>query len=69
MRTWDKQGDGLISYEEFEDYYKVTPHPQATHFLLLLSCYATLRRAGARQTGIMNGCFLSSPSTAPLPAV
>jgi len=22
MRTWDKQGDGLITYEEFEDYYK-----------------------------------------------
>jgi len=47
MRTWDKQGDGLIAYEEFEDYYKVTPHPQATHFPLLLLCFAALALAHA----------------------
>ena len=61
MRTWDKQGDGLIAYEEFEDYYKVTDAAPAFPccFFVSLRCAG----AGARHTGMMNGCFLSSPST------
>jgi hypothetical protein len=46
MRTWDKQGDGLITYEEFEDYYKVTDAAPAGHPFPLAACilrYAALR--------------------------